>query len=309
MSEYDPPSDDLNGPDGPNDGDATEDNYEPRFRKGSSTLGEAARRRREVLGITQEEVAERFGGPSVASLRTIENGQSANYRAKTLFSLDAALAWPSGASITLLSGRMDRLRTNWGDGWEPRLDFLKDDPWGGAFRNSGPSLTPWEYDTLVDILVQYVSDNVAKKYDVPIWSASPPQQVQSGVSERTENESSEEADHSPAPSLMVLLDEEMEKHPPRIHEDERYNKVLLAMASLDADELEELGRFAINMARMTRLMDISKKAGRTRAVQEFREAEQRTKSRIDSDFDFTSEGRERDEGSELPKFGRQADGG
>lgn len=74
-----------------------------------------------------------------------------------------------------------------------------------------------------------------------------------------------------------------------IHENEKYNKVLLAMSSLDANELEDLGRFAINMARMTRLMEMNRKTDRTRALQEFRESEQRAKSKLDSDFDFASE--------------------
>lgn len=249
MSEYDPLSDDPNGPDdAPDDETESKPEYEARHEPGSSMLGEAARQRREVLGITQEEVAEKFGGPSVASLRTIENGQSDSYRAKTLFSLDAALAWPSGASMALLTGRMDRLSTQFNSGWN--LDFLND-AWG--FRTSGSTLSAWEYDTLVSKLVHNVSDEIAKKYDVPVWSATPPERKQPEVPSGTPQDP-QSGNSGESPSLMELLEAEYEKDPPTVHENDRYNKVLVAMAFLNEDELEELGNFALNMARLSRIL-------------------------------------------------------
>ena len=77
--------------------------YEP----GVDLLATVVRRRRERLGITQDDVATKFDGPSVATMNTIENAQGESYRAKTLFALDRALSWERGTSVQLLEGGGD----------------------------------------------------------------------------------------------------------------------------------------------------------------------------------------------------------
>jgi hypothetical protein len=73
--------------------------YEP----GVDLLAEAVRRRRERLGVTQEDVV-RVGGPSIGTMRTIENAQGDSFRPKTLRSLDKALGWAVGTSEVLMDG-------------------------------------------------------------------------------------------------------------------------------------------------------------------------------------------------------------
>jgi transcriptional regulator with XRE-family HTH domain len=227
VSEYDPFSDDPNGQD--EQPESTEDDYERRFEPGSSTLGHAARQRRELLGITQEDVAERFYGPSVASLRTIENGQSGSYRAKTLFSLDNALAWPRGASVTLLSGNIDRIDGSQLEAYQ--LDTMS--------RNTfSIELRPMEFDRLVDRLIRALSDEDALKYDVPFHSATitePRASVDKHVNE--------EPDISRT-GTQTETDTAIDRS--------NFDSILAAVASLSAGELEEIGHFAINFARLIR---------------------------------------------------------
>lgn len=77
-----------------------------RYEPGGRLLAEVVRRRRERLGITQEDVV-RVGGPSIGTMRTIENAQADSFRPKTLRSLDVALGWEPGASQLLLGGFAD----------------------------------------------------------------------------------------------------------------------------------------------------------------------------------------------------------
>lgn len=86
-----------------------------RYRPGPELLGDCARTRRETLRLTQEEVAEKFGGPSVASLRTIENAQAAGYRPRTLAALDSSLAWPAGTALLMLTGDARNITGNSGE--------------------------------------------------------------------------------------------------------------------------------------------------------------------------------------------------
>lgn len=72
---------------------------------GWALLATAVRRRRDRLGITQEEVGAR-GGPSTATLRGIESGTGESFRPKTLYALDAALEWERGTSIALVEGEV-----------------------------------------------------------------------------------------------------------------------------------------------------------------------------------------------------------
>lgn len=66
-------------------------------------LGDAVRRRRERLGLTQQEVAGR-GGPSTATMRQIEGALADGYRAKTLYALDEALGWFRGTCLSIFEG-------------------------------------------------------------------------------------------------------------------------------------------------------------------------------------------------------------
>lgn len=219
------------------------EHYEPRSQPGSTTLGDTARQRRELLGITQEDVAERFHGPSVASLRTIENGQSDSYRAKTLFALDTALAWPTGASMTLLTGRSDRL--NGREGWQFINSIL--DPWSRNTPLNDSALEPWEFDTLVDNLIKHIPDDDAIRYDIPIRSASSIYTLKGD------------------PPVMTRIDRAGEPKAPQsepreavstvsLPRSEKMDAILTLMDDLDIDELEELGNFAINLAKLSRLL-------------------------------------------------------
>jgi hypothetical protein len=68
-------------------------------------LGDAVRRRRERLGLTQEDVASK-GGPSTATLRSIEAAAAESYRAKTLYALDEALGWIRGTAVAIAEGEV-----------------------------------------------------------------------------------------------------------------------------------------------------------------------------------------------------------
>ncbi|MCP2168107.1 hypothetical protein [Goodfellowiella coeruleoviolacea] len=118
--------------------------YEP----GMQLLAEVVRRRRERLGITQEDVAEKYGGPSVASMHTIENGLAKSFRSKTLFSLDNALSWIKGTATCLI------------EGGTPSACFAPN------------------YDDFVEDAINRVSEFVNEKYDrlVGDTSAPPPEE-------------------------------------------------------------------------------------------------------------------------------------
>ena len=67
-------------------------------------LGRYVRERRNELGLTQEEIATR-GGPSTATLRLIEGGEQAAFRAKSLRQLADALHWTPESPRAILAGR------------------------------------------------------------------------------------------------------------------------------------------------------------------------------------------------------------
>lgn len=69
-------------------------------------LSAAVIKARHDLGITQEDV-ERRGGPSVATLGTIERRRNVGLRPKTLRTLDIALGWPLGTAGALLQGKAE----------------------------------------------------------------------------------------------------------------------------------------------------------------------------------------------------------
>ncbi|MGA6164284.1 helix-turn-helix domain-containing protein [Amycolatopsis magusensis] len=139
--------------------------YEPKHRPGTTVLGHATQRRRERLKITQEDVAERFGGPSVASLRTIENAQAGNYRAKTLFSLDHALSWPRGTAMALLTGQFDRVSDDDKATFHEEHGIDLFDVWGP----DDP-----DFDRFVSVVITKLTDDDLEQYNIPVQAARPP---------------------------------------------------------------------------------------------------------------------------------------
>lgn len=66
-------------------------------------LAEAVRKRREELGDTQVDVAQR-GGPSNATLTNIENGRISSLEQATARKLDVGLRWMSGSAKAVWDG-------------------------------------------------------------------------------------------------------------------------------------------------------------------------------------------------------------
>lgn len=66
-------------------------------------LGEAVRRRRMELGLSQRAVADR-GGPSIRSLNKLEQGEPPRPTGSTLSKLDVALDWIPRTAASLLAG-------------------------------------------------------------------------------------------------------------------------------------------------------------------------------------------------------------
>ena len=148
--------------------EAAKKGYERKHRPGIKLLGESARLRREILGLTQEDLSEKFGGPSVASLRTIENAQSDKFRAKTLASLDSSLGWPRGTSPLLLTGDTDVLANNsasWTTGGFRHQE--------GVVKKLLTSASPFgvsheSFDEFVDYIVTAISYEEQEAFDMPV---------------------------------------------------------------------------------------------------------------------------------------------
>jgi len=66
-------------------------------------LGVAVRDRRTALGMTQTEVSER-GGPSVETLRAIENNRAGRLSPRMRRALERALEWEPGSVDAILAG-------------------------------------------------------------------------------------------------------------------------------------------------------------------------------------------------------------
>lgn len=66
-------------------------------------LGQTVKKRRESLGLTQAEVADR-GGPSDTTLGGLESGTASAVSLATLRKLDRALEWSEGSAKTVLDG-------------------------------------------------------------------------------------------------------------------------------------------------------------------------------------------------------------
>jgi predicted nucleotide-binding protein with TIR-like domain len=143
------------------------DDYSPRHMAGPKLLGISVRKRREALHLTQEDVAERHSGPSVASMRTIENAQARTYRSKTLFSLDAALAWPRGTAIFLLSGDPDRFTGENGLNHQDLVIERVLSEWIARDR-----VTAKTFDEFVDYIVTAVSNEEMETFDIPVSSVA-----------------------------------------------------------------------------------------------------------------------------------------
>jgi transcriptional regulator with XRE-family HTH domain len=67
------------------------------------SLGQEVRARRTELGLTQTEVADR-GGPSVETLRTVENNRAGRLSPRMRRALERALQWESGSIDAVLDG-------------------------------------------------------------------------------------------------------------------------------------------------------------------------------------------------------------
>lgn len=67
------------------------------------TLAKAAKRRREQLTLTQQDVSDR-GGPGVVLVGRIERAQEPNPRGMTLTRLSRALQWPDLLAQQILEG-------------------------------------------------------------------------------------------------------------------------------------------------------------------------------------------------------------
>jgi transcriptional regulator with XRE-family HTH domain len=66
-------------------------------------LGHDVRARRTELGLTQSEVADR-GGPSVETLRTVENNRAGRLSPRMRRALERVLRWQSGGIDAVLAG-------------------------------------------------------------------------------------------------------------------------------------------------------------------------------------------------------------
>jgi len=67
------------------------------------SLGVAVRDRRTALGMTQSEVSER-GGPSVETLRAIENNRAGRLSPRMRRALERVLEWESGSVDAVIAG-------------------------------------------------------------------------------------------------------------------------------------------------------------------------------------------------------------
>jgi hypothetical protein len=88
-------------------------------------------KRREELTLTQAGV-EAAGGPSIASMRRIEDGEQTNYTSALLVKLERALQWGRGSADKILAGGEPDLLSN------------------GAARLSAPPVSTQEAERLID---------------------------------------------------------------------------------------------------------------------------------------------------------------
>src|SRR3954469_13731093 len=66
-------------------------------------LGREVKARRLYLGYSQADL-QRYGGPSLVTVRDIERGRQASVRDLTLAGLDRALKWESGSAARVTQG-------------------------------------------------------------------------------------------------------------------------------------------------------------------------------------------------------------
>lgn len=71
-------------------------------------LGDAVRLRRKQLGLTQADVATR-GGPSVETLRAVENNRAGRLSRRSRRALERAVEWEAGSVDEVLSGGASRV--------------------------------------------------------------------------------------------------------------------------------------------------------------------------------------------------------
>lgn len=74
---------------------------------GWARVADAIKRRRHMLGLTQDELAALAPGLSRATVQVIERGERANFRERTLRSLERALGWHVLAIEALLDDQVE----------------------------------------------------------------------------------------------------------------------------------------------------------------------------------------------------------
>lgn len=87
-------------------------------------LGDEVRKRRKSLGLTQAEVTTR-GGPSVETLRAVENNQTGRLSRQSRRALERAIEWEPGSIDDVLAGATPRLADSAASNAEPSMtEFL-----------------------------------------------------------------------------------------------------------------------------------------------------------------------------------------
>lgn len=92
----------------------------------AESLARNVRQRRYELRMTQEIVQDN-GGPSIATLRTIETGKTPSLRTSTGKRLDKALGWPDGTALMLLRGEISE-PTSTAPDVQPKAVQYRSDP-------------------------------------------------------------------------------------------------------------------------------------------------------------------------------------
>lgn len=110
------------------------------------TLGEAVRHRRKELGLTQADVTAR-GGPSVETLRAIENNRAGRLGRQSRRALEQAIQWDFGSIDVVLEGGTPQLiATSAAETGPPPATFAKD--------SRTASTSAWERFAMAERLIK-----------------------------------------------------------------------------------------------------------------------------------------------------------
>jgi transcriptional regulator with XRE-family HTH domain len=107
---------------------STNDDAAAAVKASARRLAEAVKRRRFELGIAQDDLADR-GGPSVVTVRQVEQAKLRRPQGLTMAALDRALGWASGSAARV-----------WLDGDEPTVVVVEILNEGGVGARSNPAL-------------------------------------------------------------------------------------------------------------------------------------------------------------------------